>query len=94
MLDWLLPLKLQDALLVESFSKLNPYLLSEVIDLILTKPSIKKSFVNHNNLKTISFINFTNTYYDLVLQDRPNVQLHITDLSQNKSKMFSIIVLY
>jgi len=94
LLSWLLPLKLQDALLVESFSKLNPYLLSEVVDLILTKPSIKKLFVNHNNLKTISFIDFTYTCYDLALQDRPNVQLHITDLSQNKSKMFSIIVLY
>ncbi|CAH1736405.1 unnamed protein product, partial [Aphis gossypii] len=90
LLDWLLPLKLQDALLVESFSKLNPYLLSEVVDLILTKPSIKKSFDNHNNLKTISFIDFTNTCYDLALQDRPNVQLHITDLSQNKSIRRSI----
>jgi len=94
LLDWLLPLNLQDALLVESFSKLNPYLLSKVVDLILTKPSIKKSFVNQNNLKTISFIDFTNTCYDLALQDRPNVQLHIADLSQNKSKMLSILVLY
>lgn len=93
LLDWLLPLKLQDALLVESFSKLNPYLLSEVVDLILTKPSIKKSFVNHNNLKTISFIDLTNSCYDLVLQDRPNLQLQITDLSQNKSKMFGISII-
>ncbi|XP_026809071.1 serine-protein kinase ATM isoform X1 [Rhopalosiphum maidis] len=89
LLDWLLPLKLQDSLLVESFSKLNPYLLSEVVDLILTKPSVKNSFINHNNLETISCHNFRNTH-DFALQDCPNVQLQIADLTQNKSIRRSI----
>lgn len=85
LLDWLLPLNMSDSLIVESFSKLNPYLLSEVVDLILTKPSIKKSFVNHNSFKTTNFNNFAYAYYNVALQDSPNLQLQFTDPAINKS---------
>lgn len=83
LLDWLLPLKISDSLIVESFSKLNPYLLFEVVDLILTKPSIKKSFVNHNKFRTTNSNNFT--YYNVALQDSPNLQLQFTEPAINKS---------
>jgi len=73
-----------DSLIVESFSKLNPYILSEVVDLLLTKPSIKKSFVNHN-FKTIKFNDFINTHYNMAHQDCPNLQLQFTEPAQNKS---------
>ncbi|XP_029344827.1 serine-protein kinase ATM [Acyrthosiphon pisum] len=90
LLDWLLPLMMPDSLIVESFSKLNPYILSEVIDLILTKPSIKKSFVNHNNFKIINSNDFINTHYNLAHQDCPNLQLQFTEPTQNKSLRQSI----
>jgi len=93
LLDWLLPLNMQDLLIVESFSKLNPYLLSEVVELILTKPNIKKSFVNHSNLKSLGSNYFAYTYYYSALQNSPNVQLKFTELTQNKSKIFKIRIL-
>jgi len=74
-----------DSLFVESFYKLNPYLLSEVVDLILTKPSIKKSFANHNNLKTTNSNEFMYSYYNVILQDSPNPQLQFTEPAINKS---------
>ncbi|XP_060874698.1 serine-protein kinase ATM isoform X2 [Metopolophium dirhodum] len=89
LLDWLLPLMMPDSLIVESFSKLNPYILSEVIDLILTKPSIKKSFVNHNNFKTINSNDLIYTH-NLAHQDCPNLQLQFTEPAQNKSSRQSI----
>lgn len=85
LLDWLLPLMMPDSLIVESYSKLNPHILSEVVDLILTKPSIKKSFVNHNNFKTINSNDFIYTHYNLAHQDSLNLQLQFTEPAQNKS---------
>lgn len=85
LLDWLLPLQMTDSLIAESFSKLNPHLLSEVVDLILTKPSIKKSFINHKYFKTTNSNYFMHTNYNLALEDSQNLQLQFAEPAQNKS---------
>lgn len=78
-LDWLLPIEMQDELLfVELYSKVNPYILSEVVDLILTKSSINTFFINHNHFKTDTSKDSTNIYFYLVLQSIPKVQSQIT----------------
>lgn len=94
LLNWLLPLKMQDELLIdESFSKVNPYLFSEVVDLILTRPSVKKSFVHHKNLKTISSNDFMCTHFYLTPQYIPNVVQQFTEPAQNKSKISKIRII-
>lgn len=89
LLDWLLPIKmLDDCLIVGSFSKVNPYLLSEVVGLILTKPSINKSFNNLNNSTNTSSNDFTDIYFYLSLQDIPIVQLKFMKSTEKKSKIY------
>lgn len=86
--DWLLPLKMQEELLkVDLYSKVNLSLLSEVVELILTKPSINKSYVNNNNLKILKPKDFTDVYFYLVLQDIPKVLLKTDITTKNKSKI-------
>lgn len=78
-LDWLLPIEMQDELLfVELYSKINPYILSEVVDLILTKSSINTSFIINNSSKTDTSKNSTSIYFYLILQSIPKVQSQIT----------------
>lgn len=78
-LDWLLPIEMQDELLfVELYSKINPYILSEVVDLILTKSSINTSFIINNSFKTDTSKNSTSIYFYLTLQSIPKVQSQIT----------------
>lgn len=88
LLDWLLPIKVQDELFtVGTYSKVNPYHLTEVVELILTKPSINKSLVNHNNFTTLSFDDFTDEYFYLGLQKIPKMNLKVTKPAENKSKI-------
>lgn len=96
LLDWLLPIKMHDDfLIVESYSKVNPYLLSEVVGLILTKPSIIKPFINQNNMTTKSSNDFTDIYFYLSFQDIPKVQLKLTKTTEKKSKIcFKFIKIY
>lgn len=87
LLDWLLPVKIHDDfLVVGSYSKVDPYLLSEVVGLILTKPSINESFINQYNLTTTSSNDFTDIYFYLSLQDIPKVQLKLIKSTEKKSK--------
>lgn len=87
LLDWLLPVQIQDELLVVGiYSKINPYILFEVFDLILTKPSINKSFVSQNIIKTNISYDFTDNYFYLALQDIPKLQMKVTEPEKNKSK--------
>jgi len=87
LLDWLLPIQIQDdSLIVGIYSKVNPYILFEVVDLLLTKPSINKSFVNQNILKTKIVEDFTDIYFYLALQNIPKLQLKVTAPAENKSK--------
>lgn len=87
--NWLLPIKMQDELLkVDLYSKVNPSLLSEVVELILTKPSINKSLVCNNNLKIMKSQDFADVYFYLALQDIPKVLLKTNKTSENKSKIY------
>lgn len=89
LLDWLLPIIVQDELLIVGlYSKVNPLLLSEVVDLILTKPSIKKSFTSHNNVTAIKSSDFTDIYFYLILQDIPKLELKISEPAEKKSKIY------
>lgn len=89
LLDWLLPVIMQDELLiVRQYSKINPSLLSEVIDLILTKPSINKSFNNRNNIVATKSPDFTDIYFYLTLQDIPKFELNISQPAENRSKIY------
>lgn len=90
MFDWLLPVKTEDELLTAwPSSQVDPYLLSEVVSLILTKPGINDSCVNYKNVKKISSNEFTDIYFYLALQDIPKVKSKIKpkciELAQNKS---------
>lgn len=80
---------MQDELLVVGpYSKINPLLLSEVVDLILTKPNINKSFTNHNNVTAIKSTDFTDIYFYLVLQDIPKLEIKISEPAEKKSKIY------
>jgi len=93
LLDWLLPIQFQDELLIIGiYSKINPYVLFEVVDLLLTKPSINKSFINQNIFKTKISEDFTDIYFYLALQNIPKLQLKVTALAKNKSKLCYLIV--
>lgn len=83
--DWLLPMTLQDEMIVP-YSKLNPYLLSELVDLILTKPSINKFSANQDNLKLTSSNDYMNIFLYLTLQDIPKVELNKIDFKEDKCK--------
>lgn len=87
LLDWLLPMKIQDEI-VEAYSKVNLYLLSEVFDLILTKPSINKLLISQDNLEMKTSNDFTDMFMYLSLQDIPKVQLNIIDSKEKKSKTY------
>lgn len=73
--------------IVELYSKVNPFLLSEVVNLILTKPSINKSFTNENSLKT-NTNDFTDTYFYLTLQSIPKVHIKCIEPDKNQSKVY------
>lgn len=78
-------MKIQDEMIVP-YSKLNPYLLSEVVNLILTKPSTKKFLANQDNLKLTTSNDFMNIFLYLALQDIPKVQLNIINSKEIKCK--------
>lgn len=86
LLDWLLPIKVQDD--IGPYSKINPLLLFEVVDLILIKPSINKSFTNHNNVTAIKYTDFTDIYFYLILQDIPKLKLKMNEPAENRSKIY------
>lgn len=89
LLDWLLPIKVQDELSsFGTYSKVNPYYLSEVVNLILTKPSINKSLVNHSNFTTLSSDDFTDEYFYLELQKIPKMNQKVTTSTGSKGKHF------
>jgi len=92
LLDWLLPIQIQDELsIARIYSKINPYILFEVIDLVLTKPRIKKSFVNQNIFKNISD-DVTDIYFYLALKDIPKLQQKVIEPTENKSKLYRLII--
>lgn len=85
--DWLLLMNVQDELLiVEMYSKVNPHILSEVVSLILTKPTINK-LLDHTNRQTVSSKDFENIFFYMTFQDVPKVQLQIAEPAKNKSKI-------
>lgn len=95
LLDWLLPVKVHDDLLiVGSYSKVDPYILSEVVGLILTKPIINESFINQYNLTTASSNDFTDIYFYSSLQDIPKIQLKLIKSTEKKSKIFFKLFYY
>lgn len=86
LLDWLLPMNIEDELFTGLYSKIDPYLLSEVVDLLFTKSSIKKSFINLNCLKKKKSNDFTDVYFYLTFQSIPKVQIKIAEPEKNQSK--------
>jgi nitrate/TMAO reductase-like tetraheme cytochrome c subunit len=74
------------------FSKVNPYLLSEVMILILTKPSGNKLINNPNSLEFEKSCDFMDICFYLKLQDIPKVQIKNIESDENKSKIYHIIV--
>jgi len=86
LLDWLLPMNIENELFAGPYSKIDPYLLSEVVDLLLTKSSIKKSFINRNCFKKQTSNDFTDVYFCLTFQSIPKVQLKIAEPEENQSK--------
>lgn len=80
-------MNVQDELLiVEMYSKVNPHILSEVVNLILTKPTINK-LLDHNNQQTVSSKDFEDIFFYIAFQDVPKVKLQIAEPAKNKSKI-------
>jgi len=88
LLDWLLPIKIQDNLqIIESYSKVNSYLLFEVLNLLLIKPTVNKCLTNHNDFKSSSY-DFSDIYFYLTLQSIPKVYLKFTEPAKIKSNIY------
>lgn len=75
-----------------SFSKVNPYLLSEVMILILTKPSGNKLFDNLNNVEFDEVDDSMDICFYLELQDIPKVKTKNIEPDEYKSKIYHLIV--
>lgn len=92
LLDCLLPISIEKDLLAGLYSNIDPYLLSEIVDLLLTKSSVPKTFINRNCFKTKTSNDFTDVYFYLTLQNIPKILLKIIKPEKNLSKVnFSIV---